>query len=66
MDHDATQRLTSYAKDLAPKIMDLRSIEALIGRVEVKGQWWIIDRFLPILTDADEEAEVDDYGFLDN
>ena len=61
---DATKTLVSYTAELAPIIMDFRSVKALTGRVQVKNQWWIIDQYIPTLPDASEDGELDDDEFL--
>jgi len=41
---DATEVLTMYSRTTTAVITDLRSIEAVIGRIETRGNWGIIDR----------------------
>ncbi|KAF9487452.1 hypothetical protein BDN71DRAFT_1404731, partial [Pleurotus eryngii] len=41
---DGRIALTSYSTFLAGNVIDLRSIKAVVGRVESRGKWYIIDR----------------------
>lgn len=42
--HDATRQRTTYTTVAAPVITDLRAIKAVVGRVQSRGKWTIIDR----------------------
>lgn len=41
---DGRITMTSYCTFLASNVVDLRSIKAVVGRVESRGKWYIIDR----------------------
>lgn len=41
---DATREVTTYEATTAPVIVDLRTIENVIGRVKRGNEWGIIDR----------------------
>jgi hypothetical protein len=41
---DATRELTTYEATTAPIIIDLRTIECVVGRVRRGNEWGIIDR----------------------
>ena len=41
---DVTQSMTMYSHTTAATIVDLQSIEAVVGRIATRKQWGIIDR----------------------
>ncbi|KAG2135445.1 hypothetical protein DEU56DRAFT_392100, partial [Suillus clintonianus] len=41
---DATKEETRYSRNLASIITDLRNVKGVVGRVESRGEWTIIDR----------------------
>lgn len=41
---DAAKEITSYTHMTKPIIIDIRTIVAVVGRVETRGRWAIIDR----------------------
>ncbi|KAH6897842.1 hypothetical protein BKA70DRAFT_1115872 [Coprinopsis sp. MPI-PUGE-AT-0042] len=68
---DARKEPTSYKQKLALVAIDVRNITAVIGRVQSRGKWWIVDRFdsgiIPTFDelneknyDTDSESDVDD------
>lgn len=46
---DATQELTSYTRMTTPIVTDLQTIIAVVGRIETRGEWMIIDRSAGLL-----------------
>jgi hypothetical protein len=41
---DATRELTTYAETTTPVVIDLRTIECVVGRVRRGNEWGIVDR----------------------
>lgn len=41
---DATARVVFYNTTRAPRIINLLSISAVVGRVQTRGKWGIVDR----------------------
>jgi hypothetical protein len=41
---DATKELTSYSRTTGEIVTDLQAIEAVVGHVESRKKWWIINR----------------------
>jgi len=59
---DAANEKTSYTHMTKPIIIDLRTIVAVVGRVETRGRWAIIDRTGGLVKPTfleDEEDEMD-------
>ena len=44
MGKDATKQMTTYQHTTTQMVTDLRAISALIGRVQTRNRWGIIDR----------------------
>jgi len=42
--NDASESIVGYKEFAAPVIMDIRSIKAVVGRVQTRGEIFIIDR----------------------
>lgn len=59
---DASLELVSYTTTLAPIVMDILSIKAVVGRILTRNAWWIIDRSPDLASTVFEtdEAEEDD------
>ncbi|KAJ6564764.1 hypothetical protein B0H19DRAFT_942619, partial [Mycena capillaripes] len=60
---DASKEITKYRKMGASLVMDLQSVVAVVGRVETRGSWVIVDRtggfIRPEFVPDDEEPEVE-------
>ena len=41
---DATHEVTMYSNTTAPIVIDLRTVECVVGRVQRGNEWGIIDR----------------------
>ena len=41
---DATRELTTYTETTTPVVIDLRTVECVVGRVQRGNQWGIVDR----------------------
>jgi len=54
---DASLELVSYTTTLAPIVMDLLSIKAVVGRILTRNAWWIIDRSPELASAMFEVAE---------
>jgi hypothetical protein len=54
---DATSELTTYSKTTASIITDLQTICAVVGRVESRKKWGIIDRGEGLVNTAFVEPE---------
>ena len=41
---DATRQLTTYSETTVPVVVDLRTVECVVGRVNRGNEWGIVDR----------------------
>ncbi|KAF8512809.1 hypothetical protein JB92DRAFT_2926436 [Gautieria morchelliformis] len=41
---DATKVVTTYSLTMAPIVIDLRTVECVVGRVRRGNEWGIVDR----------------------
>lgn len=68
---DATESVTLYRDVLADVVVDLQSVQAVVGRVKSRDQWGIVDRSRGLartVFDAEEAsapvvAEAQDAGY---
>ncbi|KAJ6624876.1 hypothetical protein B0H10DRAFT_1714436, partial [Mycena sp. CBHHK59/15] len=44
MGHDTAKEITSYTQMTTTIVTDLQSVVAVVGCVQTRGSWWIIDR----------------------
>jgi len=58
---DATRKLTYYKGILSPFVTDIVNVKAIVGRIQTRGKWGIVDR-LPgtaaaMFGDVDQDDE---------
>ncbi|KAF5315532.1 hypothetical protein D9611_004820 [Ephemerocybe angulata] len=64
---DARNELVKYKENLAPLVMDIRDITALVGRVKTRGKWYILDRFDAAVPTFGDKGEMEqDNGLEDD
>jgi hypothetical protein len=54
---DARSELTGYHSSLATVAVDVRDITAVVGRVQTRNQWYIIDQFDAAVPAFDERND---------
>ncbi|KAJ6451862.1 hypothetical protein C8R47DRAFT_998294, partial [Mycena vitilis] len=65
---DAAVDIVSHRKALAPLVLDLQSVVAVVGRLETRGKWYLVDRtggmvrpeFVPFEKEGDDEESDSD------
>ncbi|KAI0628285.1 hypothetical protein C8Q77DRAFT_1068240 [Trametes polyzona] len=60
---DATESLVFYKDYSAPIVVDIRSVQAVVGRVKTRGSWGIVDRsgvYARTVFTNESEADVED------
>ncbi|KAJ6616975.1 hypothetical protein B0H10DRAFT_1798266, partial [Mycena sp. CBHHK59/15] len=64
MGHEAAKEITSYTQMTTTIVTDLQSVVAVVGRVQTRGSWWIIDRtggiIHPEFIHKDEGADMEE------
>ena len=58
---DAALTTVIFSQYLAPVITDLRNVKAVVGRVETRRRWGIVDRSMGIAKPAFALDETEDY-----
>ncbi|KAJ7508160.1 hypothetical protein B0H11DRAFT_1704741, partial [Mycena galericulata] len=65
---DAAVDIVSHTKPTAPIVADIQSVMAVVGRLQVQGRWYLIDRtggmvrpeFVPLaVIEGHEDGQVD-------
>jgi hypothetical protein len=57
---DATRELTTYVEMTAPVVIDVRTIECVVGRIQRGNEWGIVDRSGDFARTVFVDEEVDD------